>query len=98
MKKTTIDMIAAEELKLYADNDSKTYFSIYMPTVKNLDKKTKKGSFDSEKAVKAFLYVTDYAAKRYCYEFGGIWHKVFNKATREETAKLLLDDYMIDRE
>jgi len=96
--KTIVDRIAAEELKLYIDNTSIVYFRSYIPVCKTLERKIKKGIFDKEKAVLAFMYVCKYAAKLYCQEFGGVWHKVFDKATREEAAKMLLSCYLEERQ
>lgn len=91
------DYIAAHELQLFADNDSETYFKKYMPIVSSLDRKVKKQVFDSEKAVTAFLYVADFAAKRYANEFGGIWYQVFGKDTRKYAAACMLTDYIMDK-
>lgn len=63
------ESIESRELTLYAENDSRVYFNAIVPTVKNLAKKYNKGVFDKEKAVDAFYYVADYAAKMYCKEF-----------------------------
>ena len=92
--KTIIDEVAVRELELYATNDSEVYFKSIVPIQDNMTKKLKKGIFDHDKAVKAFLYTADFAAKKYCKEFGGIWYQVFNKATREETAKYLLKNFL----
>lgn len=92
--KTTIDTIAAQELHLFASNDSETYFRSLIPVMENMTKKQRKGTFDSSKAVKAFQYPADLAARRYCDEFGGVYHQVFNAATRREVASMLLDDYL----
>ncbi len=84
------------ELTLYAENDSDTYHRMTMPTIKNLARKMKAGKFDKDLAVKAFLYVAEYAAKKYKKEFDGddgVFYK-FNPATREEVAKNLLDGSM----
>ena len=94
--KTIIDEIAARELELYAVNDSEIYFKSLSPIDKNLARKVKKGIFDHGKAVKAFLYTADFAAKKYCQEFGGIWYQVFNKATREAVAKNLVESFLTD--
>ena len=92
--KTSIDRVAAYELELFAMNDSETYFKSFLPIWDNLEKKVKKNIFDQEKAVKGFMYTCEFAAKKYCKEFGGIWYQVFNKATREETAKALLENFI----
>ena len=86
-----IDMEAVQELELYAENTSTLYYSHTMPTVENLKRKYAKGQYDKEKAVKAWEYVAEAAAKMYHKEFGGTykWYDVFNKSTRHETAKIL---------
>ena len=103
MKKNemTIDQVAAEELKLYADNTYRVYNNYYLPIVANLEKKLAKGIFDKEKAVKAFMYLVDFAAKLYHKEFcssGIAWYQVFDKATREHVAKEYVNDFLTDRE
>lgn len=91
--KTMIDNAAAYELKLFADNDYQTYSKMYMPVCDNLRKKMDAGKYDSDKAIKAFEYVAEFAAKKYCKEFGGVWYQVFNKATRTEVAKNIRDTF-----
>jgi len=93
---TYASMDNARELHLYAQNDSDTYFRSLSPIMDNMDKKKERGIFDQEKAVKAFEYAAEYAARRYCKEFGGLWCQVFNAATRRAAAALLLDDYISD--
>lgn len=94
--KTTADYEAARELHLYAMNDGETYRQSLTPIMDNMDGKRQRGIFDAEKAVKAFEYAAEYAARRYCREFGGAWCGVFNAATRRAAAALLLDDYLSD--
>lgn len=91
--KTTVDTIAARELYLFATNDQETYFRSLIPALENLHRKQIKGIFDPEKAVKLFEYSAKFAAQRYCTEFGGTYHKMFNAATREAVAAMLLDDF-----
>lgn len=98
--KKAIDTIAAEELKLYADNTYDVYKMYYLPIAANLEKKLAKGIFDKEKAVTAFMYLVDYAAKRYHKEFGShnvLWYQVFDKATREQVAIEFVNDFLADR-
>lgn len=87
--KTYPDMEAARELEIYADNTRAVYDRWAMPTVENLRKKYKKGTYDKEKAVKAWEYVAEAAAKMYCHEFADrtAWHIVFNAATRRIVAE-----------
>lgn len=94
--KTIIDKTAARELELYVMNDFRIYSRSLVPVRENMIKKIRKGTFDSEKAVKGFMYSVEYAAKLYCQDFGGIWYQVFNKATREAVATALLQDFLED--
>lgn len=94
--KTFADYEAARELHIFAQNDSETYFSSLQPVMDLMDRKKERGIFDQEKAGKAFEYAAEYAARRYCKDFGGVWFQVFNAATRRAAAALLLDDYLSD--
>ena len=94
--KTAADYTAAQELTLYAVNDSETYFNSLSPIMDNMDSKRQRGTFDAEKAVKGFEYCAEFAARRYVKEFGGMWCQVFNAATRRAAAALLLDRYLAD--
>lgn len=91
MTRTIIDNDAARELELYTENTSRVYNRSTVSTIENLRKKYSKGQYDKEKAVKAWEYVAEYAAKEYCKEFAerSAWHIVFNAATRREVAKYL---------
>lgn len=93
--KTTIDMDAVRELELYAENTSEIYHRWTMPTVENLKKKYSKGIYDHEKAVKAFEYVAEAAAKMYHKEFcsPGNWYDDFSKSTRKAVAEILEEYY-----
>ena len=82
----------AQELFLYATNDGRLYRQRIEPIINNLHRKYKKGIFDDELAVKAFMYVADDANKRYEKEFG----ENFNVPTRELCARKLLDYYEED--
>lgn len=91
--KSYIDAEAARELVLYADNTSRVYFNSILPTIENLRRKVKRGTYDKQKAVKAFGYVAEYAAKEYAREFATPeqWHVIFNAATRRAAAAELLE-------
>ena len=94
--KTFASMEEARELHLYAQNNENVYMQSLSPIMDNMDAKRARGIFDKEKAVKAFEYAAEYAARRYCQDFGGLWCQVFNVATRRAAAALLLDDYLSD--
>lgn len=90
----TPDIIAARELQLFGMNNYRVYKNYLVPVCANMEKKVKKGVFDSIKAKKAFLNVANYAARIYCTEFGGVWYQVFNVATRKEFAAYLLEYFI----
>lgn len=93
--KTIIDQEAARELELYADNTREIYERYAMPTIENLRKKYNRGHYDHDKAVKAWKYVAEAAAKMYHKEFcsPGFWYDTFNKATRRAVAESMESYY-----
>lgn len=78
----------AKELSLWADNSEVNTDSIAMR--KNLAKRIANGTYDKEKAVKAFVHVIDSAVKSYRARYGNAEMKV-SVATKELAAKMLLD-------
>ena len=82
-----------EELKLYIDNDSSIYRQRYMPILKNLSKKKKKGNYRKNLASKAFMYMIDDGAKRYVRSYGGNHLDVFPKRQRKSLAKDYVEEF-----
>lgn len=85
----------AREIQLWADNDSRLYFSRKVPILKNLEKKYKKGTYDIDKASKLWMYYINDALQRYNKEFGSRsdkWHSLMSVHDR----KLLAKEYAID--
>jgi hypothetical protein len=88
---------AADELKLYLENDGDLYRQQFMPIIKNLMRKHRKGIYDPTLAPKLWMYLVDRAAKKY-YEDGMAhqdmvdWNKAFPKKVREEVAKKLAEE------
>ena len=80
------------ELKLYIDNDGQLYYSRYMPIIKNLSKKMKKGKFDKRLAVKGFMYLVDDGARKYIRDFGGS-KGMFSKKDKIQVAKEFADEF-----
>ena len=80
----------AQELYLYALNDSALYHQQREHVEANLQRRFDKGEYDSEKAAKLWLYFADNAAKKYHKQFcgNGKWFHVFNIDTRREMATL----------
>ena len=82
-----------KELRLYIDNDSSIYRQRYMPILKNLSKKKKKGNYRKRLAQKAFMYLIDDGAKRYVKSYGGNHLDVFPKRQRKDLAKDYVDEF-----
>lgn len=90
------DESVARELKLFIDNDAELYRQRTMPIMKNLARKIRKGSYDSELAVKLWKYLADAGAKKYAREHGspGVsWHDMFPVSVRMMVAKELAEDF-----
>ena len=81
------------ELKLYIDNDANLYRQRYMPILKNLSRKKKKGQYRKGLASKAFMYLIDDGAKRYTKEYGGNARDMFPKRQRKDLAKDYVDEF-----
>lgn len=84
----------SRELYLVATNESKLYFSMILPIIKNLSKKMKKGTFDKDKAADAFYYVATEASKQYKKDYG----YSFSVQDRFTAAVDMVDSYMEDIE
>ena len=82
-----------QELKLYIDNDASLYRQRYMPILKNLSKKKKKGRYRKGLASKAFMYMIDDGAKRYVKSYGGNVRDVFPKRQRKQLAKDYVEEF-----
>lgn len=94
------DPDAAREIELYADNDSKLYFSRKLPILKNLQKKFQKGQYNIELAAKLWMYYINDAMQRYNKEFGSRgdkWSDLLSVADRKllaiEYAKETLNEF-----
>ena len=95
MTKTLMDMEAARELALYIENTEHLYHHMIVPYIKSLHKKRIKGTYDPEKALPGWERIATYGAKMYENAFLSVrYYQVFNKATREETAKYLQGYYL----
>jgi len=81
------------ELKLYIDNDASIYRQRYMPILKNLSKKKKKGNYRKGLASKAFMYLIDDGAKRYVRSYGGNVRDMFPKRQRQMLAQDYVDEF-----
>lgn len=87
-----MNTIESRELALYAINDAEIYNrSVFV--IESLQKKIKAGKYDADKALIAWGYVAEAAAKKYAKEFGGVWHSVFSVADRKLAAKEIAEHY-----
>lgn len=93
--KTIVNLDSARELELYAVNTGNLYRRMVSPIIESLRKKAAKGQYEKEKAVKAFSYAAEEAAKMYHREFcgSGKYYDIFNAATRREVSKRLEEYY-----
>lgn len=93
--KSVADPVAARELELYIENEYALVGaanSIGKAVMKNLAQKMSRGTYDSTKAWKGWMYLVDEGAKRYNREFGTKFGTgAFNKATREMVAVRLAE-------
>lgn len=93
---------SARELELFIENDADLYRQQYTPIIKNLMLKRRRGVYNSELAVKLFMYLVDSGAKKYIREYvqsstpGSTppnIDTVFNKNTRLQVARSLRDSF-----
>jgi len=85
--------VEARELAIFIDNDGQLYRQMVVPIQKNLVTKMARGTYDSEKAHKAFYNLAVEGAKRYTNTHGGrgaVWHEMFSVADRKAAAAELL--------
>lgn len=97
MTKTVMNMEAAQELALYIENTANLYHHMIVPYIQSLHKKRIKGTYDPEKALPGWERIATEGAKMYQNDFLSVaYYRVFNKATREETARYLQGYYLDD--
>lgn len=86
----TVDVHAATELDLFVSNDATLHRQMVVPILKNLARKSKKGVYNIDLAVKAWGYLMKAGADKYAKDFGSrgdTGSKMFNAATRLSAAK-----------
>ena len=81
------------ELELFVANDAQIYRSRLQPIYKNLITKIAQGKYDEKKAVKAFMYAVDDAAKKYTKDFGTPGDEIFDKKTKLAVAATLASEF-----
>ncbi len=86
------DEAAAQELKLYTENEGSLH-NQQEAIVKNLVTKMAQGKYDHELAVQAFMYFAESGAKKYAKDFGGVWHQMFPVPVRQAAATKWRDEF-----
>lgn len=86
--------IESRELALFAVNDNQTY-QLILRIIRNMMIKKLNGKYDRNKAIKAFIFPAELAAKRYCEEFCDEtpWFEIFDVKSRIDAAVELRDDF-----
>ena len=82
------DEHAADELRLYLDNEADLYRRKMSSFIPNVRRKIEQGKYDPALAPKLWIYLVDDAAKKYVKEMGGS----FDVATRRAVAAQLAKD------
>lgn len=88
--------LEAQELLLFAENDSTLYNNSWKPCTDNLRKKISKGIYSSDLALILWRHHADRAAKAYAIEFGSSddkWYEMFTVEDRKAVAKAFRDDF-----
>lgn len=94
-----LDKDAARELHIYIDSDADLYRQQRTPIHKNLVAKKVRGVYDSQLAVKLFMYLVEAGAKKYTKEYsspGDKWYEMFPKDLREAVATELRDSFEVE--
>jgi len=88
------DRPLAKELSLYITNDGDIYRQSTHPWILNLARKKVKGIYKKALAEKGLVYLAEFGLKKYRREFH--FTVPVNKATKELTAKYLLEEIESD--
>ena len=84
--------IESRELKLFIDNDSRLYRQRFLPIMRNLSNKMKKGNYKASLAERAFMYLVNDGVKRYISDFGGD-KDTFSRADKKAVAKEFVQEF-----
>lgn len=89
------DSNSATDLYLYAKNSQNVYDRMVVPILENLSRKIRRGIYNGNKALNSFENIMDFAAQEYDRELGSGRGSLtlFNKATRREAAKKLMEHF-----
>ena len=87
----------AEDLILFIENDHDLYFQRFVPIIKNIQRRKKRGDYDHSKAPKLWSYIVDAGAKKYhkeCKVLNYKWHEQFPKEVRNCASHLFANKYL----
>jgi hypothetical protein len=89
------DQAAADDLRIFIDNDGELDRQMASMIRKNLMAKRARGEYDHARAIQAFMYLTEAGAKKYARDAGGpgSWHAMFSVPTRKEAARQLVESF-----
>lgn len=90
-----MDKAAADQLKLYIDNDGDLHRQQTTSILKNLMTRRARGEYDVDKAVVLWGYLVESGAKKYAKEHSPTvpWHVLFPVPLRREVARALARDF-----
>jgi|TARA_B100000780_G_C21080635_1_gene435122 hypothetical protein len=91
-----IDRDMAHEIIFVGDNDAMLYKAQYTMIIRNLLRKEVKGIFNYNKGIKLLRYWVDNVVKRNYKDLGVMQTIDVNGATRNEAAKMALDNIMAE--
>jgi hypothetical protein len=90
------DQAAAQELKLFTENDGDIYRQQTTSILKNLATKKARRIYQHDRAQELFMFLSEAGAKKYAKEFGGVWHKLFPFAVRLQVAGEWRDEFEVE--
>lgn len=90
------DRAAAQELKLFTENDGDLYRQQTTSILNNLATKKASGKYNHDLAVKIFMYLAESGAKKYAKEFGSVWNLMFPVSTRKMVATEWRDEFEVE--
>ncbi len=88
-----VEVQTARELVLWTVNEYTLYKGSAQPTAKALARHKLRGTYDAEKALKAWEHVAEQGAKFYAAHYQGVWHEFFPASVRRDAARMLADHY-----
>jgi len=89
----TTTPITAEDLELYIDNESDLYHMIWVPITTELTRRKDAGTYNSNEAVTAFLFLIGDGSRKYVKEFP---ESSISEEVQHETAESMQDRFEVE--